>query len=225
VFVHEASIVVWGVGGLVLVALARETMRWRILAATLLFWPALIAVLIVLAAGSAGQPVISGLTTQPATAVFLPPGAGLTESVLPFLDDRVTDSTQLVAAIPPERKLMMAVWILMTFVIHAGWLVISRLRWLRGDRLTVVAIAVMGMASAFVFATSIDWQRWACAYGTIALVIVAFQLLAQRPIDGTLQWEGHVTAWMIATAIYLATRRPVAPDGDPGMLSYIQWWL
>ena len=226
VFLHEASVVVWGVGGLTMAALARESVRWRVFAAAALFWPASVAVLLVLAAGTAEPAVIDGLMGQAATNAFLAQVGDDGATVLPYLDDTLADSVRFVAGLPIQRKLLMVAWIVALLVIHVGWLRVSMVWLRRVDWLTVAAMAVMGVAAAFAFATGSDWQRWGCSYGTAALVIVAFQALMHPPGSrGTSVWNGQIPLWMIAVGVYLATRRPMAPDGDPSVLSYIRWWL
>jgi hypothetical protein len=224
--VHEVSVAVWGIGGLVLVALARESVRWRLLAAVALFWPAAVVVLLILTAGRAEPAVLDGLMSQPASRAFLPPGADGGASVLWYLDDTVADSVRFVAGLPVQRKLLMVTWIIAVLVIHAGWIRVAGV-WLRRiDWLAVAAIAVIGMVAVWVFATGSDWQRWGCSYGTVALVIVAYQALMVEPGSrGAAVWSGQIPPWMIAAGMYLATRRLMAPDGDPSILAYIRWWL
>jgi hypothetical protein len=223
--------VLWGVGGLVLLAVAHEPLRWRIRAAVVLLWPALVAILVVAAAGRAEPRVVDGLMSQPATTALYPSVVDR-GGLLVYLDDTLADSVRQVADIPWKMQVLMAAWILPTVVIHAGWLVASRVSGRRLDWLTGAALAAMGLAAVLVFATAVDWPRWGCSFGTTALVIVAFHVLSLQPESGrTRVWTGQLELWMIAVGVYLTTRQLVAPDGISrganiwGVWPYIKWWL
>jgi hypothetical protein len=230
VFVHEASMVLWGVGALVLVALAHEPARWRMWAAVVLLSPAMVASVVVLAAGRAEPSVVDRLMSQPASQAY--PAVVEHGEVLVYLDDTLADSVRRVADIAVKQQALMAAWILATVVIHAAWLIASRISGRRVDWLTGAALAGMALAGIFVFATGVDWIRWGCSLGTIALVIIAFHLLSLQPGIGRTQvWTGQLELWMVAVGVYLATRQLIGPDGIPqgasmwGVLPFIKWWL
>lgn len=221
VFVHEGTLVSYGLFILPLVVREGRWAEWRNAAA--FFAPAGVATGIVLVWGRASPAQVDALLRDPATVALLQRPTDTDYSVLPYLGDSLRDSFAVVAAFPVEKAVLMVLWAVLLAAVHAGWLSWSRVS-VPGTWLAWLP-ALAGFA--FVHVTAVDWQRWTSAAFT-GLLIVAAALLPARAAEPTPRRPVVVWAW-IAVAAYLATRPAAGSvgwrDGWAGFLGYWTWPL
>lgn len=225
VLVHEASLLVWGVMALPLVASTPRKAVAQFADALLLFGPGVLAATSVLLLGRSGPGVVADLLSQPEVGRYseLPVTHPHYASIIVHMGDGLTDSVSFVLTMEPWRMAAMLLfgaslagfhwfflraWAPEVKFAFAGWR--GRTAW------TLVMASV-----AIVFATGVDWPRWFASFGTGVLVVGGLLLLrAPGP-----RWDGRLDPWAAAAAVYLATRQSYVAYGWWIPSEYVRWWL
>lgn len=213
VFVHEASLLIWGLAAVPVVFVTgnRSWLRNVHLSAAAI-GPAFLSLLVVVVAGK----------VTPAVATQLREDAGLRgPTVFRYLVQGVSDSIGEVYYVGLTKHLAQLTVGAMLVLVHVLWIRRSvgfgwLSRFTRVDRRTATAIALLvGSAVVAVFATGTDWMRWFSNFGTAALVVVAFAVLSvdEEPMVDrtvTLSWT------QVATIVYLTILTPT-PEIEPNV--------
>ncbi|MCE5291618.1 MAG: hypothetical protein LLG14_20600 [Nocardiaceae bacterium] len=213
VFVHEATLLIWGLAVVPIVFVTGNRSRIRNLRlSAAAIGPALLALVGI---------VIAGRVT-PAVAIQLREDAALPgPTVFRFLSQGIVDSFSEVAYVDMGKQLGQLTLGALLILVHVMWIRRSvGLQWLsmftRLDRCTLLVIsALAGGAVLAVFATGIDWMRWFSSFGATALVVVAFAVLAvdeRAMANRTL----HLSWTQVVVVAYLTILTPT-PEFEPNL--------
>ena len=228
--IHEASMAVWGIFALVILASVEENLRWRTIAGLGLFGPAAASIAAVSLCGRRDASLVSSLLGQPEVEQHLrnvPSGDPRYGEIIRFMGDGLGDSVALVASVPIWKLALMVAWGIAMLFVHAWWcrkLVAGFQLGIFDSRAAALAWLAVGAAAILVFATGIDWLRWFSSYGTGVLVVGAFRLGRKSPHE-QFEWEGTLPSLAVGVAVYLATRAPVIPEGPYAPFGFVTWWF
>ncbi|CAM3962532.1 hypothetical protein [Smaragdicoccus niigatensis] len=213
VFVHEATLLIWGLAAVPMVFVTGNRSRLRnIRLSAAAVGPGLLALVGI---------VIAGRVT-PAVATQLREDAALGgPTVFRFLSQGIADSFGEVSYVGLSKHLAQLTLGALLILVHVVWIRRSvGLQWVsmftRLDRRTLLAVSALTGGTVFaVFATGIDWMRWFSSFGATALVVVAFAVLAvdERPMSSR---TVHVSWTQVAVVAYLTILSPT-PEFEPSL--------
>lgn len=223
VLVHEGSLLMFGSFALPLLVRANTRRAW--LRATAFYVPAALAAAAVLLGGRASEQQWRALAADPAAEALLSDPYDKDLSVLPYLGDSLTDAFASVSALSAERLWQMGVFGLILVAVHGAWLAASGVRAQGPLTAWIPPLAAL----ILVYATGVDWQRWAASAILATLVVLAGQLLAAQLLDADSPRRVAAPRWPVwwLAALYLASRPP-APSvawrtGWEGLLGFWTW--